>query len=163
MSVFFLPAILGPEMAAPLLWAPGILWLFLLENPHADKIAPLGGAGVLGFFRRGGGSADFIFTGAGIFLIRRSKRGKPDTKSLAQICDPKCVLQRPGTSKLPKGCRRCFGVCGVDKKAVALVKKKKKRVALVQDKVALAQETRGRPFLQLAKTPLAPSPNHFGQ
>ena len=29
----FPPAILVPEMAAPILWAPGIFWLFLQENP----------------------------------------------------------------------------------------------------------------------------------
>ena len=54
-------------MAAPILWAPGIFWFFLLETPHAHKIPPFGGGGVLGFFRRGGGSANFIFMGVGIF------------------------------------------------------------------------------------------------
>ena len=38
----------------------------------------------------------------------------------------------------------------------------KREFALVQNRVALVQETFGRPFLQLAKTPFAPSPNHFG-
>ena len=33
MSIKFPPAILGPEMAAPILWAPGIFWFFLLEKP----------------------------------------------------------------------------------------------------------------------------------
>ena len=42
MSVIFPPAILGPEMAAPILWAPGVLWFFLLENPFAHKILVLG-------------------------------------------------------------------------------------------------------------------------
>ena len=65
MSIKFPPAILGPEMAAPILWAPGIFWFFLLENPHAHKIPPF--RGVLGFFRRVGGSANFIFMGVGIF------------------------------------------------------------------------------------------------
>ena len=50
MSAIFLPAILGPEMAAPISWAPGIFWFFLLENPHAHKIPPC---------RRGGGSGPF--------------------------------------------------------------------------------------------------------
>ena len=27
----------GPEMAAPILWAPGVFWFFLLGNPHAHK------------------------------------------------------------------------------------------------------------------------------
>ena len=35
--------------------------------------------------------------------------------------------------------------------------------ALVQNRVALVQKTLGRPFLQLAKTSSAPSPDHFGQ
>ena len=43
MSVIFPSAILGPEMAAPILWAPGIFWFFLLENPHAHKIPPFRG------------------------------------------------------------------------------------------------------------------------
>ena len=33
------------------------------------KFLLLGGGGVLGFFRRGGGSANFIFMGVGIFPI----------------------------------------------------------------------------------------------
>ena len=32
-SVIFLPAVLGLEMAVPMLWAPGICWFFRLENP----------------------------------------------------------------------------------------------------------------------------------
>ena len=48
MYMIFLPAILGLEMAAPILWAPGIFWFFLLDNPHAHKFLVLGG-GVLGF------------------------------------------------------------------------------------------------------------------
>ena len=70
MSIKFLPAILGPEMAAPILWAPGIFWFFLLENPRAHKIPPVMGGGVLGFFRRGGGRADFIFMGVGRKLVK---------------------------------------------------------------------------------------------
>ena len=53
MSVISPPAILGPEMA-PILWAPGIFWFFLLENPVPTKLLLLGGR-VLGFFSRGGG------------------------------------------------------------------------------------------------------------
>ena len=52
-------------MAAPILWAPGILWFFLLKNPHAHKI--LLGGGFWVFLQGGGGSANFIFMGAGIF------------------------------------------------------------------------------------------------
>ena len=60
------PAILGPEMAAPILWPPGIFGFFLLENPHDDKIPPFRGGG-RGFLGRGGGSANFIFYGRGDF------------------------------------------------------------------------------------------------
>ena len=61
MSVICPPTILGPEMAAPKLWAPGMVLLFLLENPHAHKIPHFREGGV-GFFLRGGGgcgSANF--------------------------------------------------------------------------------------------------------
>ena len=53
-------------MAAPILWAPGIFWFFLLKNPHAHKIPPLRG-GFWVFLEGGGGSANFIVMGAGIF------------------------------------------------------------------------------------------------
>ena len=56
MFVIFPPAILVPEMAAPILWAPGILWLFLLENPHAHQIPRFKGGGVSWDFLRGGGA-----------------------------------------------------------------------------------------------------------
>ena len=53
-------AILGPEMAAPILWTPGKNAFFLQENPHVHKIPRFrGGGGYFGF--GGGGSADFIF------------------------------------------------------------------------------------------------------
>ena len=67
MSTKFPPAILGLEMAAPILWAPGIFWFFLLENPHAHKIPPFRGGGSGLFEKGGGGSANFNFLGAGIF------------------------------------------------------------------------------------------------
>ena len=60
----FLPAILGPEMAAPIVWAPGILAFVLQENRHAHKIPRFRGGGVFWLF---GGGADFIFMGARIF------------------------------------------------------------------------------------------------
>ena len=65
MPVKVVSASLGPEMASPILWAPGISAFFLQENLHVHKIPRLGG-GCFGF--GGGGSADFIFMGAGIFL-----------------------------------------------------------------------------------------------
>ena len=55
-SVKFVSAILGPEMAAPILWTPGKNAFFLQETSMSIKFLVLGG-----------GSADFIFMGAGIF------------------------------------------------------------------------------------------------
>ena len=66
--VKFVSAILGPEMAAPILWAPRISAFFLQENLHVHKIHHLGG-GVFFGFGGGGGSAEFIFMGAGIWQI----------------------------------------------------------------------------------------------
>ena len=54
-SVKFVSAILGPEMAAPILWAPGKNAFFLQDKPMSIKFLVLGG-GILGF---GGGGADF--------------------------------------------------------------------------------------------------------
>ena len=47
-----LSAILGPEMGAPILWAPGIFPFFLQEPSVSIKFLVLGGGGILGF--RGG-------------------------------------------------------------------------------------------------------------
>ena len=58
MSTKFPPVILGPEMAVPILWAPGILGFFLLENPHAHKIPPFG---CWGFLEGGGWKCQFNF------------------------------------------------------------------------------------------------------
>ena len=71
MSVICPPAILGLEMAAPLLWAPGIFWFFLLEKPHAHKISPFKGRGGSGLFLEdgGGGSANLVLMGAFFFLF----------------------------------------------------------------------------------------------
>ena len=69
-SVKFVSAILGPEMAAPILWTPGKNAFFLQEKLHVRKIPPFWG----GFW--GGGSADFIFMGARIFLKETTKKSK---------------------------------------------------------------------------------------
>ena len=53
MSIKFPPAIPGPEMAVPILWAPSIFWFFLQERtPMPRKFLLLGG--VLGFLGKGG-------------------------------------------------------------------------------------------------------------
>ena len=55
-------------MTAPILWAPGI-FVLSAGNPHAHKIPRFrGGQGSWVFWTGGGGSADFIFMGVGIFL-----------------------------------------------------------------------------------------------
>ena len=55
-------------MAAPILWAPGIFWFFLLEKPDAPKIPPFSG-GCWGFLE-GGGKCQFCFYGRGDFSDR---------------------------------------------------------------------------------------------
>ena len=92
MSITFPPVILGPEMAAPILRTPGIFWFFLLENSHAHTIPRFrGGGGCWVFLEGGGGSADFIFMGVGIFPI--SGRNVlpdlcvyPETAPLQAVC-----------------------------------------------------------------------------
>ena len=70
-SVKFASAILGPEMAAPILWTPGKMRSFCRKT-YVHKIPHFMGGGSLGFGRGGGGNADFIFMGAGIFLTLSS-------------------------------------------------------------------------------------------
>ena len=62
-------AILGPEMAAPILWTPGKMPSFCRKT-YVHKIPAFMG----GFWGGGGESADFIFMGARIFL--NLSRGK---------------------------------------------------------------------------------------
>ena len=63
-----LPAILlGPEMAAPILWAPGIIAFSLQENLHAHTIPDFRGICFFG----GAGKCRFCFYGRGIFLNDR--------------------------------------------------------------------------------------------
>ena len=71
MSIKFPPAILGPEMAAPILWAPGIFWFFLLENPNAHKVPPVRGGGAWVFLEGGVGKCQFYFYGRGDFSQKR--------------------------------------------------------------------------------------------
>ena len=73
-SMKFLPAIPGPEMDAPILWA---FWYFFgsfcWKTPMPIKFLLLGGS--WGFLEGGGGSANFIFMGAGNFPILRTLLG----------------------------------------------------------------------------------------
>ena len=90
--------ILGPEMAAPILWAPGISGFFLLEkfNPHAHKIPPFRGGGSWFFWKGGGGSADFIFMGVGIFPIQRAHQMSRMRAEGVVLCERAC-FRLPGT------------------------------------------------------------------
>ena len=63
-------------MAVPISWAPGILWFFLQETLHAHKTPRFRGGGILGL---AGGSANFIFMGAGIFLLNFGCKRLPYT------------------------------------------------------------------------------------
>ena len=66
-SVKFVSAILGAEMAAPILWTPGKMRSFCRKKkPMSIKFSFWGG-GV--FWVLGGGGADFIFMGVRTFLI----------------------------------------------------------------------------------------------
>ena len=71
-SVKVMSAILGPEMAAPVLWTPGKMLSFCRKT-YVHKIPRFRGGGYFGFGGGGGGGggggADFIVMGPGIFLI----------------------------------------------------------------------------------------------
>ena len=69
MSVKFVSEILGPEMAAPILWTTGKMPSFCRKTLHVHKIPRFGGGGGDFGFGGGGGSANFIFMGVGVFLI----------------------------------------------------------------------------------------------
>ena len=72
-SIIFPPAIPGPKMAGPLLWAPGFFFsVFLLKNPHAHKVLRLGGGGVGVFWKGGGWKCQFYFYGRGDFPDKKS-------------------------------------------------------------------------------------------
>ena len=57
-SVKFLSAILGPEMAAPILWTPGKMRPFCRKS-HVHKIPRFRGGDILGF--GGGGEVPILF------------------------------------------------------------------------------------------------------
>ena len=67
-SIKFVSAILGPETAAPILWAPRISAFFLQGNLHVHKIPRFRGGGYLGFGGGGRGrKCRFCFYGRGDF------------------------------------------------------------------------------------------------
>ena len=73
---------MGPEMAAPILWVPGILGFFLLENPHAYKIPPF----------RGGGEGSGFFLGGGVEVPIFYFYGRGDFSDLLRVGAPKKTL-----------------------------------------------------------------------
>ena len=69
----FSPAILGPEVAAPILWAPGFVLFFCCKSPHAHTIPRFMGG--LGGFWKGGWKCQFFFMGVWIFVPKRGLNG----------------------------------------------------------------------------------------
>ena len=63
-SVKFVSAILGPEMAAPILWTPEKRRPFCRKS-HVHEIPRFRGGGILGFW--GGGECRFYFYGRADF------------------------------------------------------------------------------------------------
>ena len=61
-------------MAAPIFWAPGIIWFFPLENPHAHKIPPFRGG--LGVSWNGGVEVPILY----LFARYRGHLGSPGPK-----------------------------------------------------------------------------------
>ena len=90
-SVKFVSAILGPEMGASIkfLWTPGKCALSAGKT-NVHKIIVLGGV----FWVLGGGSADFIFMGARIFLTALRVR-------LANFSAPRRDSQTGGSVREP--------------------------------------------------------------
>ena len=70
-SIKLLSAILGPEMAAPILWTPGKNAFFLQEKPMSIKFLVLGG-GYFGFWG-GRGECRFYFYGRADFWSTSSQ------------------------------------------------------------------------------------------
>ena len=71
----FLSAILGPEMAAPILWAPRSSAFFLQENSMSIKFLGLGGGGIFFFFY---GRGDF--SDGNVFLENARLSGTGDSQ-----------------------------------------------------------------------------------
>ena len=80
-SVKSLSAILGPEMAVPILWAPGKMRSFCRKN-NVHKIPPFRG-GILGFF--GGGECRFYFCGREDFFDKWTAKFSPLTLRLSDV------------------------------------------------------------------------------
>ena len=71
MSVTFPPATLGPEVAAPILWALTFVGSFWWKTAMPIKLLVLEGGGLVCFLE-GGRKCQFYFMGVGIFPTKKS-------------------------------------------------------------------------------------------
>ena len=119
----------------------GPFWSRVCQNPVRDKV--ISTKTILDHFGP-----------AHLPTVPRPLRTKTMSKFYPQRFGTPSACYRGPKPQLPKvvrrGCKRCLYV---DQKPAALVRE---RVTLVQNGDALVQETLGRSFLQLAKTPLNP-------
>ena len=93
-SVKFLSAILGPEMAAPILWTPGKKRSFCRKN-HVHKIPCFRGGGVFWvFFLGGGGESRFYFYGREDFSETKWFEGR----HVCHLCDASLCTLLPQTN-----------------------------------------------------------------
>ena len=101
-SVKFVSPILGPEMAARNFMGAWKKCVLSAGKPMSIKFLVLGGGGILGL-GGGGGSADFIFTGAGIFLIHnvRAVRANRLKTAIRNFLAPRSAMRERGFSSEP--------------------------------------------------------------
>ena len=93
MSIKFLSAILGPEMAAPILWTPGKMRPFCRKN-HVHKIPRFRGGGILGW--GGGGKCRFYFYGRGDFSDKHRAISRGRVKIAAASAENRAILVHSG-------------------------------------------------------------------
>ena len=97
-SVKFVSAILGPEMAAPILWTPGKNAFFLQKNLHVHKIPRFGGGGGE-FWFGGGGKCRFYFYGRGDFSDRSPSKTMKTRWQLHPCQTPDCLGTKENVAK----------------------------------------------------------------
>ena len=72
MSIIYPPVILGAGNGCANFYGRLAFFVLSAGKPHAHKIPRVRGGGVVGVLEGGGGSANFIFMGVGIFSDKRS-------------------------------------------------------------------------------------------
>ena len=91
-------------------WVPGILYFFLLENPHAHKILRLRGGG-RGFFENGGGGGSLYVRAASIYhLTRRSPLHLKGAQTESESANCELKHWNLGGEKLPNSRFALHGV-----------------------------------------------------